>query len=71
MTENRKYIEFDPSKGYPASGLLFYECLLCGGIVLSWPAKSISCRCLNIRVDPSYGRMAVNDPAKIRLFSRI
>ena len=67
--QQKRYISFDPAEGYPTGDDLFYECLTCGQSLPSWPKKNGSCECRNIRIDVDYGRIAINDHAKIRLFS--
>jgi hypothetical protein len=69
MMKEKRYISFDPAEGYPTGTDLSYECLNCGESVSSLPSGNTGCRCGNIFIDVDYGRMAVEDDAKIRLFS--
>lgn len=62
----RKYIEFDPAKGWPAGSFLYYECMICGSIVNSM--KDGTCACRNLYIDASAGRMGAKDVGKVRLF---
>ena len=65
---HREYITFDPSLGYPAKSGLFYECKRCGDVLESSPAKNLHCSCRNIMIDADFGRIAIQDHAKIALF---
>ena len=65
---NRDYLTFDSAVGYPMDRSLFYECIKCGDVVPSKPDDSTHCNCRNIMIDVDYGRMAVQEPANIRLF---
>ena len=65
----RIYQAFDPSGGYPASSHLFYECLRCGEVVPSLPKDSLNCTCWNICIDVDYGRIAVEDHSKVKVFT--
>lgn len=70
MNDKRTYLDFDPAKGYPAAKGLFYECLICGEVVPSLPDDDYAkCKCHNIYIERGYGRMAVSEPERIRLFS--
>jgi hypothetical protein len=66
----RHYIE-DSGEGYPASPDLFYECNICGDVLPSQPEISMSCRCGNVRIDSGYGRLALRDPTKMRIFVEV
>ena len=41
MTEQRKYIDFDASAGYPAGPQIRYECGICGVILPSMPCTRL------------------------------
>lgn len=69
MSERRIYLEFNPANGFPAGANLWYECLKCGQVVLSRPDDSTSCRCRNIMIDVDYGRINIQKPQQVRLFS--
>jgi hypothetical protein len=69
MNSKRTYRSFNPATGYPASKGLFYECLKCGEVVPSKPDDSTSCKCRNIMIDVDYGRMRIQEPDRVRLFS--
>jgi hypothetical protein len=68
-TTKREYHSFDPSSGYPASKSLSYECLKCGDVVPSLPDDSVHCTCRNIMIDADYGRIKIQEPSKVKLFS--
>lgn len=65
----RSYHNFDPTSGYPAGSNLFYECQRCGEIVPSRPQDSTHCQCRNIMIDVDYGRIKIQDAARVKLFS--
>ena len=45
----KKYIEYDQSRGHPSDCNLFYECVLCGGLVSSLDVPAIEdCPCGNL-----------------------
>ncbi|MCD4824437.1 MAG: hypothetical protein K8S55_07510 [Phycisphaerae bacterium] len=70
MTNNkRQYHQFNPSKGFPASKSLSYECLNCGEVIPSLPEDSVHCTCRNIMIDADYGRISIQEPDLVRLFS--
>ena len=64
----RRYIDFDPTKGYPAGKTLFYECLRCGTSIPSRPAASTGCPCSNLVIDIDYGRVSVDDHSLMRIY---
>jgi len=64
----KRYVKFDPSKGYPSGKDLFYECLRCGVAIPSRPTESIHCKCRNIMIDVECGRLGIDDHSKARLF---
>ena len=64
----RNYIKPDFSKGYPGDINIFYECQVCKEIINSRPAESVECKCENIRIDPGFGRMAIKDESKVKVF---
>jgi hypothetical protein len=65
----RRYIAFDPSAGYPTGPNLYYECLMCGGVVPSIPAIVMSCDCGNIEVNVADARMYVEDDKHMKLYT--
>lgn len=67
--DRRVYQAFDPAKEYPASKNLFYECPVCGNAIPSLPKKSVGCKCRNILINASSGRIEIRDRAKVKLFS--
>jgi hypothetical protein len=66
--QNKIFIPFDASKGYPAGNGIYYECLKCSNIIPSLPTDSVSCQCGNISIDTDYGRVSVKDPEQMRIF---
>ncbi|WP_444934005.1 hypothetical protein [Microbulbifer sp. JTAC008] len=70
MNRKREYIDFTPNqpKGYPAGKSIYYECLICGGVVESKPRYFSECECQNITVDNSGGRLAITDHEKFKIF---
>lgn len=66
---NRKYKDFDSRKGYPATRGLFYECTRCGEVIAALPDDNVRCKCRNISIDIDYGRINVEDPSHVKLFS--
>jgi len=66
---SKKYINFDPTKGYPVGLDVYFECCLCRGTLQSLPKHSVACKCRNIIVDVDAGRIAVKDIAQIKAFS--
>ena len=71
MSSNKNYIEFKVNQptGYPAGKNIFYECLICGGIIESKPKHFSECDCQNITVDSSGGRLSISDHDKFKIFS--
>jgi hypothetical protein len=71
MTEaaKRVYYDVDPATGYPAGSDLFYECQRCGDVLPSRPEDNAACTCRNIMIDVDYGRIKIQDHAKVKLFS--
>ena len=69
-TKRRVYIKFEPnqSKGYPSGKKIFYECLICGEVIESMPAHFAECKCQNITVDASGGRLSITDHNKFKIF---
>jgi hypothetical protein len=65
----KSYQSFNAAAGYPTAPNLFYECLGCGDVVPSVPEDSTQCRCRNIMIDVAYGRISIQDHAKLKLFS--
>lgn len=70
MTKDKKYIDFLPNQpqGYPAGKSIYYECEICGEIVESMPPHFAECKCQNIVVDASGGRLSIEDATKIKIF---
>jgi len=68
MSDERKYLDVDPARGYPAGDAIRYECLVCGDTLLSIPAHAGACGCRNVIVDVDAGRVAVKDAAKFRAY---
>lgn len=69
MNTTRTYLTFDPSKGYPVSEHLWYECLRCGQSIPSLPLASTHCTCRNIMCDVDAGRLSVQDHDAYRLYT--
>lgn len=67
---SRKYIQFDPTKGYPVGDNIFYECGECGGVIPSKPQDGIGCSCRNIFIDVDAGRVSIKDSSKFRVFTQ-
>lgn len=45
----KKYIEYDSSRGHPVGRDLYYECVLCNGLISSWrPPDTERCPCGNL-----------------------
>jgi len=65
----RRYFPIDPAKGFPVGKNLYYECLLCGGVIPSMPDDDTRCKCRNIRIDVGFSRIVIDDPKNARLFS--
>ena len=65
----KSYLGFSPSAGYPAGSNLFYECQRCGESVLSRPPNSTHCKCRNVMIDVDYGRIKIQDPTQVKLYS--
>ena len=68
--KKRNYIAIEPNqpKGYPSGKKVFYECVMCSGVVSSLPQYFEECECGNIEVDTSGGRMSVQHPEKMKIF---
>lgn len=66
----KKYIDFQPNqlKGYPLGKKVFYECLVCGEEIESKPQYFAECKCQNITVDASGGRLSITDHEKFNIF---
>jgi len=48
----KEYIDYDPAGGHPAGDGLYYECVLCGGVVSSLPEPDVeTCPCGNLMKD--------------------
>ena len=62
----REYIDFDPSVGWPAGEGIYYECRKCGSIVST--TEDGGCKCNNLYVDASCGRIGAKEPAQVRPF---
>lgn len=71
MTDiQRVYVPFDPSTGFPAENDLYFECLQCGDVIPTLPDDNVHCKCRNIMIDVDYGRVAVREQDRVRLFRR-
>lgn len=68
MSDERKYLDVDPARGYPAGDSIRYECLACGDALPSIPAHAAACGCRNVIVDVDAGRVSVKDAAKFRAY---
>jgi hypothetical protein len=64
----RHYIKPDFKKGYPGDKNIFYECQICKDIINSCPSESVECKCGNVMIDVGFGRMAINDESKVKVF---
>lgn len=64
----RKYLQFDPAAGFPASQSIRYECGICGETVASIPENAATCKCRNLIVDADAGRFSVKNNSKIRAY---
>ena len=67
---SRKYIPLD-LQTRPCKEGFFYECMKCGDIIPSKPSETIRCTCHNIMIDVDAGRIALLDPAQVRLFEEV
>ncbi|WP_157395771.1 hypothetical protein [Pseudomonas sp. GM48] len=67
MTE-KKYINFEASRGFPAGERIRYECEICGETLLSMPQNAAACKCRNIIVDADAGRISVKSPEKMKAY---
>ncbi len=72
MTKSKQYIDFLPNQpqGYPAGKSIYYECQICGEEVESKPLHFAECKCQNITVDNSGGRLSVTHPDKFKIFKK-
>lgn len=66
----RKYLNFDPSKGYILGPNIFYECLRCGDVLPSQPEDGLGCSCRNIFIDVDAGRISVKDDSLLKIFEK-
>ncbi len=64
---SREYINFDLKEGWPTREGLFYECLICRTALST--NKDSFCKCYNLVVDASAGRIGAKEEDKVRLFS--
>lgn len=64
----KRYLDIDHAKGYPASKAIRYECLACGDTLPSLPEFPVHCTCRNLMLDVEVGRLRVNDPTKFRAY---
>ena len=65
---DRKYLNTDFSKGYPAGDDISYECDVCGDTLPSKPMHSVACKCRNMIIDVDAGRVAVKDTSQVRVY---
>jgi len=65
---NRRYVDFDPKRGYPAGASLYFECGRCGSVLKSLPEDSVVCSCGNIAIDVDYGRVSVKEHGEFKVF---
>lgn len=68
MINDKQYLTFDPTKGFPAGEEIRYECLLCGDTLLSIPLHAVACKCRNVIVDVDAGRITVKDTNSFRAY---
>lgn len=61
---------FDETTPIPRGRDLYYECLICSGILPSQPKESIGCSCGNVRVDIDAFRVAIGDYPRFRILRR-
>jgi hypothetical protein len=55
----KEYVEYNAARGHPSGAGLFYECVLCGGMVSSLAVpKYEDCPCGNLHKEP--GRLGTN-----------
>lgn len=64
----KKYVEFIKKEGFPAGNKTFYECTICHSVITSVPEFFISCKCSNIEVDATAGRVIVKDKKSFKIF---
>jgi hypothetical protein len=69
MKVEKKYLDFSPSKGYPAGPDLNYECTICGCVIPSIPDDNIGCDCGNVFIDIDAGRISIKNDKEVKLFS--
>jgi len=67
----RKYLPFAKKGGLPSTPNKFLECLECSDIVQLFSKENTHCKCQNIRLDADWGRVAIKDWDKIKLFEEI
>jgi hypothetical protein len=65
---NKRYLNFDEGIGYPKGKNIYYECGICGDVIISIPEESTQCSCRNVHIDIDYGRVSVREPDKFRVF---
>lgn len=68
MVDEKRYLNMDSSKGFPAGDSIRYECLACGDTLLSIPPHAVACKCRNVIVDVDAGRVTVKDATKFRAY---
>jgi hypothetical protein len=68
--QEKEYLGFNPSSGFPAGENLFYECEKCGDEVPTLPPHAVACSCRNLVVDSDAGRVSVKDETELKLFRR-
>mgnify|MGYP001302904743 CR=1 FL=1 len=69
MDKEKRYLDFNPSNGFPAGEAVRYECLSCGDTLSSIPQHAVACRCRNVIVDVDAGRVTVKDMNNFRVYS--
>lgn len=62
----REYLDFDPTVGWPAGDGIFYECQKCKSVVST--KEDGDCKCHNLYVDATCGRIGAKEPDKVRPF---
>lgn len=68
MNDEKKYLNIDPARGYPAGDTIRYECLVCGDTLMSIPPHAVACKCRNVIVDVDAGRVTVKNATKFRAY---
>ena len=66
----KEYISYMENKGYPAGKNIYYECTLCNTDINSMPKHFDSCKCGNIEIDATVGRVIIKDKNNFKIFKR-